>query len=220
MTGFAAGRAEGLGYGWSWDLRAVNGKGFDLRLRLPDWIDGLEAAVRGAVGAQVVRGSVTLGLRIAREGSGEALRVNPQGLHAALAACGLLVILSSPSGAGKSTLARRLMDWDPEPALFGFGHHPQAAPRRGRGRDITISAAPSPSSKRHGRRGRDAGTCRGVRQFLRHAARPRSRRRCAPGATRCSMWTGRAASRSASALGGHVVSIFVLPPSLAELERR
>lgn len=88
MTGFAAGRAEGLGYGWSWDLRAVNGKGFDLRLRLPDWIDGLEAAVRGAVGAQVVRGSVTLGLRIAREGSGEALRVNPQGLHAALAALG------------------------------------------------------------------------------------------------------------------------------------
>jgi hypothetical protein len=46
MTGFAARRGAGLGYAWVWDLRSVNGKGLDLRLRVPDWIDGLEAAVR------------------------------------------------------------------------------------------------------------------------------------------------------------------------------
>jgi uncharacterized protein (TIGR00255 family) len=89
MTGFASGRGAGLGYGWSWDLRSVNGKGFDLRLRLPDWIEGLEAGVRAAVGAKIARGSVSLGLKIARDAGGEGLRVNPAGLRAALAALGM-----------------------------------------------------------------------------------------------------------------------------------
>lgn len=89
MTGFASGRGAGLGHGWSWDLRSVNGKGMDLRLRLPDWIEGLEAGVRAAVGAKIARGSVSLGLKIAREAGGEGLRVNPAGLRAALAALGM-----------------------------------------------------------------------------------------------------------------------------------
>ncbi|MFZ1479947.1 MAG: YicC/YloC family endoribonuclease, partial [Paracoccaceae bacterium] len=46
MTGFAARRGEGAGFGWTWDIRSVNGKGLDLRLRVPDWIDGLEMALR------------------------------------------------------------------------------------------------------------------------------------------------------------------------------
>ena len=86
MTGFAARRGAGAGHDWVWDIRSVNGKGFDLRLRLPDWVEGLEAMVRGAVGARVGRGSVTLGLKLARTAGGEALRVNPAGLQAALAA--------------------------------------------------------------------------------------------------------------------------------------
>ena len=46
MTGFAARRGAGAGYGWLWDIRSVNGKGLDLRLRVPDWVDGLEVALR------------------------------------------------------------------------------------------------------------------------------------------------------------------------------
>ena len=57
MTGFATRRGAALGYDWAWDLRSVNGKGFDLRLRLPDWIEGLEPAVRSAVGGRASRGS-------------------------------------------------------------------------------------------------------------------------------------------------------------------
>ena len=60
MTGFAARRGAGLGYGWAWDLRSVNGKGFDLRLRVPDWIDGLELAIRADLQRAVVRGNVSL----------------------------------------------------------------------------------------------------------------------------------------------------------------
>ena len=74
MTGFATRRGTAMGYDWVWDVRSVNGKGFDLRLRLPDWVEGLEAAVRAATGARVSRGNVTLGLRLARGAGAEALR--------------------------------------------------------------------------------------------------------------------------------------------------
>ena len=86
MTGFASRRGEGAGAAWSWDLRSVNGKGFDLRLRLPDGIEGLEPAVRAEVSRGVARGSVSLGLRVDRATGAAALRVDPEALAAVLAA--------------------------------------------------------------------------------------------------------------------------------------
>ncbi len=89
MTGFAARRAQGAGHGWVWDIRSVNGKGLDLRLRVPDWIDGLELALRGELGRAMSRGNVSLSLKVARDGMGEgaeALRVNGPALAAVLAA--------------------------------------------------------------------------------------------------------------------------------------
>ena len=57
MTGFASQSGQALGRSWSWELRGVNGKGLDLRLRIPDWIDGLEAqyarVLTEAAGSQV-----------------------------------------------------------------------------------------------------------------------------------------------------------------------
>ena len=64
MTGFAARRGAGPGYTWVWDLRGVNGKGLDLRLRVPDWIDGLEAAIRSELQKALTRGNVSLTLRV------------------------------------------------------------------------------------------------------------------------------------------------------------
>ncbi|MCW3781082.1 YicC family protein [Defluviimonas sp. CAU 1641] len=98
MTGFSARRGEGCGYGWAWEIRSVNGKGFDLRLRLPDWIEGLEPAVRAAVARVASRGNITLSLKLARDGGGEALRVNPAGLDAALAALALVRAKSEAAG--------------------------------------------------------------------------------------------------------------------------
>ena len=88
MTGFAAAKGQGLSHVWTWDIRSVNGKGLDLRLRVPDWIEGLEAGLRAALGQAVQRGNVSLTLKIAREG-GEAetaLRVNHGVLGAVLLA--------------------------------------------------------------------------------------------------------------------------------------
>jgi uncharacterized protein (TIGR00255 family) len=88
MTGFAARRGASLGYNWAWDLRSVNGKGLDLRLRLPDWIEGLELAVRAELQKALTRGNVSLTLKVVQD-SGDAapaFRLNLHQLSAALAA--------------------------------------------------------------------------------------------------------------------------------------
>jgi uncharacterized protein (TIGR00255 family) len=87
MTGFATRKGAGLGCSWVWDLRSVNGKGLDLRLRLPDWIEGLEAGVRAEMTRAVPRGNVSLTLKLTRDEAGAgAFRVNGPALRAALAA--------------------------------------------------------------------------------------------------------------------------------------
>ena len=113
MTGFAAARGQGAGASWAWDLRGVNGKGLDLRLRVPEWIDGLEAAVRAELGRALSRGNVSLTLRITRDTDGDsAMHLNPAALSAALraladveqAAMAAGVTLGQPSAADVLTV--------------------------------------------------------------------------------------------------------------------
>ena len=56
MTGFASATGAIDGFSWGWELRAVNGKGLDLRLRVPDWIEGLETGLRPILSAVAKRG--------------------------------------------------------------------------------------------------------------------------------------------------------------------
>jgi uncharacterized protein YicC (UPF0701 family) len=49
MTGFASGQGSLGVHSWSWEMRSVNAKGLDLRLRVPDWLEGLEAHLRGVM---------------------------------------------------------------------------------------------------------------------------------------------------------------------------
>ncbi|MBA4326398.1 MAG: YicC family protein [Rhodobacter sp.] len=114
MTGFAARRGAGVGYSWTWDLRSVNGKGLDLRLRVPDWIDGLEAMLRADLQKAISRGNVSLTLKVTQdEGRDDAaFRLNGAALEAALAALGrveaaamaLHVTLRQPTSADVLTL--------------------------------------------------------------------------------------------------------------------
>lgn len=67
MTGFASGKGSFGAHSWSWELRSVNGKGLDMRVRVPDWLTGLEAALRAELSKQVRRGNVTLSLRLSRD---------------------------------------------------------------------------------------------------------------------------------------------------------
>ncbi|MBE2277566.1 MAG: YicC family protein [Rhodobacteraceae bacterium] len=104
MTGFAAGRGTGAGYGWVWDIRSVNGKGLELRLRVPDWIDGLEAALRAELQKALGRGNISLSLKVLREtGAETGPRINPAMLGAVLAA---LAEVEATAMAAGTTLAQ------------------------------------------------------------------------------------------------------------------
>lgn len=85
MTGFASLKGQHGAFSWAWDLRAVNARGLDIRLRVPDWISGLEPVLRKAVSAAVARGSVSLSLKISREAEDGAQALNAAGLDRALA---------------------------------------------------------------------------------------------------------------------------------------
>ena len=131
---------------------------------------------------------------------------------------GLLLILSSPSGAGKSTLSRRLLDWD-QTIRFSVSATTRA-PRSGEedGREYYFRSR------------EDFEDMVKTGEMLEHAevfgnfyGSPKAPVEAAMKAGRDTVfdidWQGGQQIRN-SALGRDVVSIFVLPPSIAELDRR
>lgn len=131
---------------------------------------------------------------------------------------GLLIILSSPSGAGKSTLAKRLMDWDP--SLSFSVSATTRAPRPGEidGRDYYFKTrAEFLQMVANG-------------EMLEHAevfgnlyGSPKAPVEAAIAPGRDVLfdidWQG-GQQIVGSALKDAAVSVFILPPSIAELERR
>lgn len=86
MTGFA--REGGTlpdGASFVWELRSVNGRGLDLRLRLPNGLDALEPALREAVNKKLKRGNVSASLNIRREERAPRLSPDPAALEQAIA---------------------------------------------------------------------------------------------------------------------------------------
>ena len=131
---------------------------------------------------------------------------------------GLLIILSSPSGAGKSTLARRLMGWDPSIAFSVSATTRPPRPGEVDGREYHFRARPE----------FEAMVAAGA--MLEHAevfgnlyGSPRGPVEAAVTAGRDTLfdidWQG-GQQIANSALKSDTVSVFVLPPSIAELSRR
>ena len=131
---------------------------------------------------------------------------------------GLLLILSSPSGAGKSTLARMLMDWDPSIRFSVSATTRAPRPGETEGREYYFA------TRDDFQRQVDKG------EMLEHAevfgnryGSPSAPVEAAMAAGRDTLfdidWQG-GQQIASSALGRDVVSVFVLPPSIAELERR
>lgn len=131
---------------------------------------------------------------------------------------GLLVILSSPSGAGKSTLARRLMDWDPK--LSFSVSATTRAPRPGETDGVEYYFHTKDSFHDLVAKG----------EMLEHAevfgnfyGSPKGPVQAAIDESRDVLfdidWQGGQQVRESS-LGKYALSIFILPPSIPELERR
>lgn len=76
MTGFAARAHQGADFNWSWEMRSVNGKGLDLRFRLPEWISGLEQGLRTELSRHLARGNVTINLKLQRAGNTTQMRLD------------------------------------------------------------------------------------------------------------------------------------------------
>jgi len=66
MTGFSSSQGSLGRHSWSWEIRSVNAKGLDLRLRVPDWLEGLEILLRAQLAKALARGNVSLSLRLSR----------------------------------------------------------------------------------------------------------------------------------------------------------
>ncbi len=86
MTAFASASGTALGFSWTWEIRCVNGKGLDLRLRVPEWMPALEQTLRARLSQVVARGNLSLSLRLSRSETEAPLGVNEAALAAVLAA--------------------------------------------------------------------------------------------------------------------------------------
>src|SRR5215468_4324962 len=90
MTGFARGQGAAGAYGWVWEIRSVNAKGLDLRLRLPPGWDAIEPALRARAAEVLARGTLHATLNVEREGAAPVVKVNEEVLQAVIATLGSL----------------------------------------------------------------------------------------------------------------------------------
>jgi uncharacterized protein (TIGR00255 family) len=84
MTGFARGQGVVGAYGWVWEIRSVNAKGMDLRLRLPPGWDAIEPTLRARAAEVLARGTLHATLTVEREGAPPVVKVNEEVLQAVI----------------------------------------------------------------------------------------------------------------------------------------
>ena len=131
---------------------------------------------------------------------------------------GLLIILSSPSGAGKSTLAKRLMAWDPDMSfsVSATTRNPRVGEEHGREYYFL-------SREEFQNMVLDGGMLEHAEVFGNFYGSPKKPVQDASENGRDVLvdidWQG-GQQIAGSALKDSVVSVFILPPSIAELERR
>jgi uncharacterized protein (TIGR00255 family) len=86
MTGFARAAGERNGLFWQWELKSVNGKALDVRLRLPPGFEALEIPARAALTQGLRRGNVQASLSVSGEVARETVRLNQDILDRLVAA--------------------------------------------------------------------------------------------------------------------------------------
>jgi uncharacterized protein (TIGR00255 family) len=84
MTGFARGHGATGAYTWAWEIKSVNAKGLDLRLRLPPGWDAVEVPARARANEKLARGTVYANLTVERKGVMPTVKVNEAVLNAVL----------------------------------------------------------------------------------------------------------------------------------------
>lgn len=105
MTGFARCEGDADGTHWVWEIRSVNGKGLDIRLRLPSGFDRLDMPSRKVCNAVLNRGNLQLNLTLTGSAETAALQVNEGALQMVLSR---IADLNKSNNFKKSTAAEIL----------------------------------------------------------------------------------------------------------------
>ncbi|MBV9953778.1 MAG: YicC family protein [Pseudolabrys sp.] len=84
MTGFARGHGVSGAYAWAWEIKSVNAKGLDIRVRLPPGWDAVDGPVRSLANEALSRGTIYATLTVERKGVPPAVKVNEPVLNAVL----------------------------------------------------------------------------------------------------------------------------------------
>jgi uncharacterized protein (TIGR00255 family) len=84
MTGFARSHGSSGPYSFEWELKSVNAKGFDFRLRIPQGWDDIEAGVRKRAADALSRGTVYANLTVKRADATSTVRINEDVLASVL----------------------------------------------------------------------------------------------------------------------------------------
>jgi uncharacterized protein (TIGR00255 family) len=86
MTGFAREAGVTGAHQWAWELKTVNGRGLEVRVRAPAGFDGVAEAARRAILASLARGQCQLTLSVARSAGAATVKVNRAALTALIEA--------------------------------------------------------------------------------------------------------------------------------------
>ena len=88
MTGFAREAGVTGSYQWAWELKTVNGRGLEVRVRTPSGLDAIGEEARGQILKALIRGQGQLNLSLSKASSVPKLRVNQDVLQSLLSAIG------------------------------------------------------------------------------------------------------------------------------------
>ncbi|MBA1156642.1 YicC/YloC family endoribonuclease [Microvirga mediterraneensis] len=88
MTGFAREAGVTGSYQWAWELKTVNGRGLEVRVRTPSGLDAIGEEARGQILKALTRGQGQLNLTLSKASSAAKLRVNQDVLQSLLSAIG------------------------------------------------------------------------------------------------------------------------------------
>lgn len=105
MTGFGRSEGQSGNTAWVWELRAVNGKGLDVRLRMPNGFDQLEPSVRKLCGQHLSRGNIQASLSVLGLDTATVPTINDAALDSVLAA---LDVVTAKTATSPSTAAEIL----------------------------------------------------------------------------------------------------------------
>jgi uncharacterized protein (TIGR00255 family) len=84
MTGFAEAHGAHGSLRWRWEVKSVNGRGLDLRLRTPPGFDGIEPVARVLATERFRRGNLQAALNIEPQEGARGLRIDPEALASAV----------------------------------------------------------------------------------------------------------------------------------------